>query len=133
MKGDNLSMKLFFITWGMIFFAALMDVYGAYVIKARINELEPVKYESIITVLKYLLELSKSPLVLFGAFLILTAPIPYALALSRMELSTAYPVIVGITALLLIPVAIFFLGESISWYKVIGIIIIIIGLYFIHK
>ncbi len=133
MKGDNLSMKLFFITWGMVFFAALMDVYGAYVVKARINELEPVKYESIITVLKYLLELSKSPLVLFGAFLILTAPIPYALALSRMELSTAYPVVVGITALLLIPVAIFFLGESISWYKAIGIIIIIIGLCFIHK
>ena len=31
-----------------------------------------------------------------GAILILTAPIPYALALSRMQLSTTYPIIVGI-------------------------------------
>lgn len=126
-------MKLFFVTWGMIILAALMDVYGAYVVKARINELGPVRYESFVIVFKYLFELSKSPLVLFGAFLILTAPIPYVLALSRMELSTAYPIIVAVSALLLIPVAIIFLGETISWYKTMGIIIIILGLCFIYK
>ena len=126
-------MKLFIVTWGMIFIAALMDVYGAFVVKVRINELGPFKYDSTITVLKYLLELSKSPLVLFGVFLILIAPIPYVLALTRMELSTAYPIIVAINALLLIPIAIIFLGEAISWYKMTGIIIIIFGLYFIYK
>ena len=126
-------MKLFFVTWGMVFIAAVMDVYGAYVVKVRINELGPVRYESTMIVLKYLLELSKSPIVLFGAFLIIVAPIPYVFALSRMELSTAYPIVVALSALLLIPIAIIFLGESISWYKVMGIIIIIFGLYFIYK
>ena len=126
-------MKLFFVTWGMVFIAAVMDVYGAYVVKVRINELGPVRYESTMIVLKYLLELFKSPIVLFGAFLIIVAPIPYVFALSRMELSTAYPIVVALSALLLIPIAIIFLGESISWYKVMGIIIIIFGLYFIYK
>ena len=65
--------------------------------------------------------------------LILIAPIPYVLALTRMELSTAYPIIVAINALLLFPIAIIFLGETISWYKMTGIIIIIFGLYFIYK
>ena len=126
-------MKLFFVTWGMVFIAAVMDVYGAYVVKVRINELGPVRYESTMIVLKYLLELFKSPIVLFGAFLIIVAPIPYVFALSRMELSTAYPIVVALSALLLIPIAIIFLGESISWYKIMGIIIIIFGLYFIYK
>ena len=126
-------MRLFIVTWGMIFFAALMDVYGAFVVKARINELGPVKYETIFTVLRYFLELLKSPLVLFGAFLILLAPIPYALALTRMDISTAYPMIVAFNALLLIPIAIIFLGETVSLYKMFGMTMIILGLYFIYK
>ena len=126
-------MNLFLSTWGLIFFAAVMDVIGAYVIKAKINELGAVNYSGIYKVVEYLFDLAKYPLVWFGTFLILTAPIPYALALSRMELSTAYPVIVTLNALLLIPIAVIFLNESLTIYKIIGFIIIIIGLYFIHK
>ena len=126
-------MNLFLSTWGLIFFAAVMDVIGAYVVKAKINELGAVNYSGIYEVVEYLFDLAKFPLVWFGTFLILTAPIPYALALSRMELSTAYPVIVTLNALLLIPIAVFFLNESLTVYKIIGFIIIIIGLYFIHK
>tara|TARA_B100000242_G_C42804884_1_gene374281 strand:- start:40 stop:420 length:381 start_codon:yes stop_codon:yes gene_type:complete len=126
-------MNLFLSTWGLIFFAAVMDVIGAYVVKAKINELGSVNYDTIFNVINYLVSLAKFPLVWFGTFLILTAPLPYALALSRMELSTAYPVIVTLNALLLIPIAVFFLNESLTVYKIIGFIIIIIGLYFIHK
>ena len=126
-------MNLFLSTWGLIFFAAVMDVIGAYVVKAKINELGAVNYSGIYKVVEYLFDLAKYPLVWFGTFLILTAPIPYALALSRMELSTAYPVIVTLNALLLIPIAVIFLNESLTIYKIIGFIIIIIGLYFIHK
>ena len=70
---------------------------------------------------------------MFGTFLILIAPLPYALALSRMELSKAYPIIVTLNALLLIPIAVIFLNESLTIFKILGFIIIIVGLYFIHK
>ena len=126
-------MNLFLSTWGLIFFAALMDVIGAFAVKLKINELGSVNYNGLYDVIEYLINLAKFPAVWFGTFLILTAPLPYALALSRMELSTAYPVIVTLNALLLIPIAVIFLNESLTLYKIIGFIIIIIGLYFIHK
>ncbi len=126
-------MNPFLSTWGLIFIAAVMDVIGAFAVKAKINQLGSVNYAGIYNVIDYLFNLAKFPLVWFGTFLILTAPLPYALALSRMELSTAYPVIVILNALLLIPIAVIFLNESLTLYKVIGYIIIIIGLYFIHK
>lgn len=126
-------MNLFLSTWGLIFFAALMDVIGAFAVKLKINELGSVNYNGLYDVIEYLINLAKFPAVWFGTFLILTAPLPYALALSRMELSTAYPVIVTLNALLLIPIAVIFLNESLTFYKIIGFIIIIIGLYFIHK
>ena len=40
-------MNLFLSTWGLIFFAAVMDVIGAYVVKAKINELGSVNYDTI--------------------------------------------------------------------------------------
>lgn len=126
-------MNLFLSTWGLIFFAALMDVIGAFAVKLKINELGSVNYNGLYDVIEYLINLAKFPAVWFGTFLILTAPLPYALALSRMELSTAYPVIVTLNALLLIPIAVIFLNESLTFYKIIGFMIIIIGLYFIHK
>ncbi len=126
-------MNFFLSTWGLIFFAAVMDVIGAFVVKEKINKLGSVDYSGIYNVLEYLINLAKFPAVWFGTFLILTAPLPYALALSRMELSTAYPVIVTLNALLLIPVAVIFLNETLTLYKILGFIIIIVGLYFIHK
>ena len=126
-------MNFFLSTWGLIFFAAVMDVIGAFVVKEKINQLGSVNYGSFYNVIEYLMNLAKFPTVWFGTFLILTAPLPYALALSRMELSTAYPVIVTLNALLLIPIAVIFLNESLTLYKILGFIIIIVGLYFIHK
>ena len=126
-------MSFFLSTWGMIFLAALIDVIGAFVVKTKINELGAVNYSSLYNVIEYLVMLAKFPIVWFGAFLILIAPLPYALALSRMELSTAYPIIVTLNALLLIPVAVIFLNEAMTLFKILGFLIIIVGLYFIHK
>ena len=126
-------MSFFLSTWGMIFCAALIDVIGAFVVKTKINELGSVNYSSLYNVFEYLFTLAKFPIVWFGTVLILIAPLPYALALSRMELSTAYPIIVTLNALLLIPIAVIFLNESLTIFKVLGFIIIIVGLYFIHK
>ena len=40
------------MTSGMILFAEIMDVYGAYVVKARLNILGAVKYDSIYLVFR---------------------------------------------------------------------------------
>ena len=119
------------LTWGLIVIAVLMDVFGAFIVKSKLNEFGAVNFSSFSLVLGYLIDLMKFPLVLFGGFLILLAPIPYALALSRMDLSTTYPIVVGLNAIILFPLAVFFLNEQVTNTKIIGFAIIIIGLFFI--
>ena len=56
-------MSFFLSTWGMIFFAALIDVIGAFVVKIKINQLGSVNYSSLYNVFEYLFMLAKFPLV----------------------------------------------------------------------
>jgi multidrug transporter EmrE-like cation transporter len=61
------------------------------------------------------------------------SPIPYAIALSRMEVSIVYPMVVALTSLILLPLTIIFFKESFSFYKVIGISLIILSMYLLNR
>lgn len=128
-----MNIKDFFLSWGMVFIGVLMNVFGVYVIKMKINVLAGFQFNSLGAVLNYFFTLAKFPLVIIGAVAILAAPFPYAIALSRMELSVAYPASVALNFLLIIPLTVIFLGEGISWNKAIGIGLILLSLYLLYK
>lgn len=128
-----MSIRFFAVTWGMIVLAAIMDAFGAFVVKMRIDEIGPINFESLRIVIDYFFSLIRSPLALTGGVCILISPIPYAIALSRMEVSVVYPVSVALNFLILIPMTIFFLGESFSLSKAVGIFLIVVSLYLLYK
>ena len=126
-------MNSFFLSWGMMILSVLFNVFGIFVIKTKLNECGPIQIDSFKKILEYFLLLIKSPLVVFGAVLFFAAPFLFTVALSRMPLSVAYPAQLGLNFLILILLGLIFLGESLTIYKVIGMALVLAGIYFLSK
>ncbi|MFC1577030.1 hypothetical protein ACFL42_01480 [Candidatus Omnitrophota bacterium] len=127
-----MSIKGFILSWGMLLFGVLMNVFGVYIVKMRINEVGSFQFSSAGAVINYFITLAKSPIAVIGAVVIMAAPLPYAIALSKMELSVAYPASVALNCLLVLFLATLFLGESITWNKAAGIGMIMASLYLLY-
>ena len=125
--------KDFFLSWGMLLIGVVMNVFGIYVVKMKINELGEFSFGSFATVVNYFLTLAKSPLAIIGAVAIMAAPFPYAIALSKMELSIAYPLSVALNCILVLFLTVLFLGESLTWNKAGAIAMILVSLFFLYK
>jgi len=128
-----MHLKDFFLSWGMLFVGVILNVAGIYFVKMKINHIGVPHLDSFGAIFNYFTTLGRSPLVIVGLFLFFVACLPYAIALSRMELSVAYPVSVALNCLILIPLSIIFLKEDISWSKVTGIGMILTSLYLLYK
>jgi multidrug transporter EmrE-like cation transporter len=70
--------------------------------------------------------------VIFGLFLYGTSALIWILALRKVELSYAYPM-VSFGYVIVFLVSIIFLGESVSFMKIIGLIVILIGIIIISR
>ena len=125
-------MKLFFLTWGLVVLAALMDVAGILIIKLRLNFLGPVKYDSFLSVITYCLKIISTPTSFIAAIVIFISPVIYAFALSRMNLSIAYPLIIGFSAIFLLILSYVVLNESITLNNFIGILLILFGIFLVY-
>jgi len=122
-----------FLSWGMLMLSVLFNVYGVFVIKLKLNELGEIKMDSLRTVFSYFIVLLKSPLVISGVFLFFIAPFLFAIALSRMEITIAYPAQIGLNFIILIILALLFLGEQFDLYKGVGILLILAGILVLNK
>jgi len=128
-----MGLKDFLLSWGMLFAGVLMNVAGVYLVKLKINVLGSVQFDSFMSGVLYFYHLVRFPVALLGGFLVFAAPLPYAIALSRMDLSVAYPLSIALNCLLILPMAAFFMGESISLYKGIGTGLIVVSLFLLYK
>ena len=126
-------MPTFFLTWGLLVISVIFNVIGVFVIKLKLNEFGAVKVDSLKSIVGYFFVLLKSPLVVVGVFLFFLSPFLFAVALSRMEISVAYPVQVALNFIFLIFLAFFVLGEQMTVYKIVGIVLTIIAVYFLNK
>lgn len=126
-------MNELFLSWGMLVLSVAFNAVGAFVIKMRLNELGPMKMESIRSTVNYCLSVLQSPLVVFGVVIFFLAPFVFAVALSRMEISIAYPVQVGLNFIFVLLLALLFLGEQMTLLKIIGITAVLIGVVCLVK
>jgi multidrug transporter EmrE-like cation transporter len=69
-----------------------------------------------------------SPLVLVGLFAIGLSACAWIVALSRMELSIAYPVAVALNCLIVVSMGVTMYGEALNWSKLAGIGLLFLGL-----
>jgi len=109
-----------------IFFTIIFTCYGQLVLKWRIpmhGELP----KPIWTKLLHLLSLFFDPFILSGFLAAFIAALCYMSALTKLQLSHAYPFMGTTFGIVLIGSAIFF-NEPINWPKVLGVLLIIGGI-----
>ena len=122
----------YLLTWGLVIFSAVIDVVAVIIIKARLNVLGPINFGSMNEVLTYCVKVVSTLQSFTATFLLLISPIFYGFALSRLSLSTAYPLIIAFTAISLVLASIFILNEAVTFNRLIGLAIIIVGVFFVY-
>ena len=122
-------MKAFLLSWGLLVLSAAANAYGAFVIKLGLNRQGPLPLDSFGQAALYFLRLLRSPLVLSGLALFFLAPLIFAAALSRMEVSVAQPAQVGMNFVFLMLCAAYFLRERITPRKAAGVAMVAAALF----
>lgn len=118
--------------YSYIFGTVFFTVYGQLILKWRINEVGslPVNFtEKII----FLFNLLFDPWIFSGFASAFMASFFWMAAMTKFDVSHAYPIIVGGLAILTSIFAVVFLRESVSFLKILGICFIVSGVYFLSK
>ena len=121
------------LTWNLVILTVICDVTGIVALKWVINQLGEVPFNSMGKIGCYLLDFISYPLAIGGGVLFFAAPFFFAAALSRMEISTAYPAQVGLNLSGLVLLAVLFLGESLTVGKIAGMAFITLSILVLYR
>ena len=113
-----------------VLISVVFNVFGQYSMKLGMRKFGEVTFENniLITVLKMFMV----PNVFLGLTLYAISTVFWLVALSKIELSIAYPML-SLGYVLLMILSFFLLHESITLYKVIGTILVVAGITLIWK
>jgi len=128
-----MDIKVFFLSWGMLVLSVITNAFGAFAIKLRLNELGPIEFNSFKGIFSYMISLLSSWLVIIGGVSFVISPFIFMVALSRMDISIAYPVQIVLNFILLLVFAVMFLGESLTVTKTIGIGLALISVILLQR
>lgn len=114
-----------------IFLTIIFTVYGQLILKQQVNTLTiaPSGMELLPFYLKFIIT---RPLVLSGFISAVLASVAWIGAISKFELSYAYP-FMSLNFVVVVILSFAFFGEDINWYKIIGLIFICLGVYIVSK
>jgi uncharacterized membrane protein len=115
-------MNPYFYIFGTLFFT----VYGQIVLKWRLSGLKVVLPEGIWDKIIYLAKLIFDPFVFSGFASAFIASLFWMAAMTKFEITTAYP-FMSIAPALVFVIGVLFLGEAFTLGKVIGLLLIIFG------
>jgi len=107
---------------------SIFTVIGQLIIKWRIDSMEfslnGALVEKIISIVMLLFD----KYIMIGLFSAVLAALFWMAALSKFNLSHAYPMIIALLTILTVVSSVVILGESLPYVKVIGVTIVLIGL-----
>lgn len=116
-------MNPYFYIFGTLFFT----VYGQIVLKWRLSGLKVVLPEGIWDKIIYLAKLIFDPFVFSGFASAFIASLFWMAAMTKFEITTAYP-FMSIAPALVFIIGVLFLGETFTIGKMVGLLLIIIGI-----
>jgi len=128
-----MDIRQFVLSWGMLILSVLFNAYGVFVIKLRMNEIGEVKLDAVRSFFNYFVLLLRSGLVISGIITFIVAPFFFAIALSRMEISIAYPANVVLNLFFLLFFAVLILGENITLNKGIAVIFALVSVFLLYR
>lgn len=117
------------IVYALIAINTTLTVLGQFILKVGVNKIGDF---SNFTLTSFIFKIFTSPYILGGLSIFGFAVIAWMALLSRVDLSFAYPTLaLGYIAIFLI--SYFFLGETMNIYRILGMILIIGGIFFIFR
>ncbi len=125
-------MREFLLSWGLIIFAAFIDVLAVLIIKIRLNVLGAIQFDGFLNVLKYCVKVISTPVTFFATLFLFLSPVVYAFALSRINLSIAYPIIIAFSSIFLLAFSTIILNETLTPKHLIGVLFILVGIFIIY-
>ena len=117
----------------MILIYVILNSFGAIAIKYGLNRLGAVQMNSMKSITVYFIALFKSPLTILGFIAIFISAFVWMTALSRMEISIAYPIAISLNFFIVVLIGILLYHESVTVYKMIGLLLIFVSIYFLSK
>ena len=110
-----------------IFFTLLFTVYGQLILKWRLSNLKVILPELVTDKLIYLIKLVLDPFIFSGFIAAFIASLFWMAAMTKFEITYAYP-FMSLAPALVFLLGVFVLNESFTLGKVIGLIIIMLGI-----
>lgn len=114
----------------LIIISVILGAFGQIALKMGADVFKGVSIAELLT--KKLFSILTEKNVVVGVLLYGLASVLWIIALSKKELSYAYPLIGG-GYILVALFSIFFLGEKITWMRWFGIILIVLGVIFVTR
>ncbi len=113
--------------------AAIFDAYAAFIVKSRFNAVGSMDFSSLRNFATYVFRVFKSPWMATAIIAYVAAPALSFVALNKLNLSVAYPVLVAIHLLFAFIFGVFFLSEPVTGSKMIGSALVLLSLYFFYR
>lgn len=110
----------------LILLMNFLTVYGQMIIKWRVSKAGMIPV-ALTQKLLFLAGLFTSPWVLSGIFAAFLASLCWMAAISRLDLSFAYP-FTGLTFVLVMVLSSFFFKESLTWPRLLGSFFVVVGI-----
>ncbi|WP_298305864.1 EamA family transporter [Flavobacterium sp.] len=110
-----------------IFSTLFFTVYGQIVLKWRLTGLKVILPEGFRDKIIYLIKLVLDPFIFSGFFSAFVASLFWMAAMTKFEITEAYP-FMSLAPALIFVIGILFMGESYTTGKLLGLILIMIGI-----
>ena len=118
--------------YAYVLLTVIFTVLGQLIIKWRVSQLGLLPGETEGKI-HFLLQCLIDPFIIFGLFSAFLAALMWILAMAKMDISEAYPVVTALLTLLTALGGIFILSEPLSWQKVAGIALVCLGVFVMSR
>lgn len=118
--------------WVFVALTVLFTVYGQIVIKWQVNQLDTGLPEGTLDKFVFVFRQYLNPWIISGLLSAFIASASWIAAMTQLELSKAYP-FTSLAFIIVLFLSVFFFDESLTTAKVLGTVIILVGLYIIVR
>lgn len=118
--------------WGLLIISGTLDALAVLFIKMSFNQFGAIPLNSLNGFLEYFQIFLKSPMAILGILFYALSPFLWFLALSRLEVTQAYPILVSLHLVLTAIIAVALLGEQMTLYKLLAIVLILASVFLIY-
>jgi len=116
--------------YSLIVFVATIGVSGQILLKKGLNSFSHLAFDSF---LSKIFAIVFQPLILLALFCYAIGVLAYLFLLSKVQLTSVYPICTSLTFGGITFFGWFLLNESLGWQKILGIVFIIIGISLIER